>query len=89
MTKGIQQLAQELASNIKTEKDLNEFSAMLKKLTTEATLNAELREHLGFDKHERSPSANKRNDSSKKTIKKLMVLSSWKFRIKKDPFLLS
>lgn len=42
MTKGIQ----ELASNIKTEKDLNEFSAMLKKLTIELALNAELREHF-------------------------------------------
>lgn len=31
MTKDIQQLAQELASNIKTEKDLNEFTALLKK----------------------------------------------------------
>lgn len=69
MTKDIQQLAQELATKIKTEKDLNEFSAMLKKLTIEAALNAELREHLGFDKNEQSPSTNKRNGSSKKSVK--------------------
>lgn len=68
MTKDIQQLAQELATQIKTEKDLNEFSAMLKKLTIEAALNAELREHLGFDKNEQSPSTNKRNGSSKKSV---------------------
>ena len=69
MTKDIQQLAQELATQIKTEKDLNEFSAVLKKLTIEAALNAELREHLGFDKNEQSPSTNKRNGHSKKTLK--------------------
>lgn len=68
MTKDIKQLAQELAANIKTEKDLNEFSAMLKKLTIESALNAELREHLGFDKNEQSPSTNKRNGTSKKTV---------------------
>lgn len=69
MTKDIKQLAQELATNIKTEKDLNEFSAALKKLTIEAALNAELREHLGFDKNEISPYTNKRNGMSKKTVK--------------------
>ena len=69
MTKDIQQLAQELATQIKTEKDLNEFSSVLKKLTIEAALNAELREHLGFDKNEQSPSTNKRNGHSKKTLK--------------------
>ena len=69
MTKSIQQLAQELACNIKTEKDLNEFSALLKKLTIEAALNAEMREHLGFDKHQAFPSTNSRNGTSKKTLK--------------------
>lgn len=69
MTKEIQQLAQELASNIKTEEDLNEFSALLKKMTIEAALNAELREHLGFDKHQISTSTNSRNGTSKKTLK--------------------
>ncbi len=69
MTKDIQKLAQELASNIKTEKDLNEFTALLKKMTIEAALNAELREHLGFDKNQSSTSNNSRNGTSKKTIK--------------------
>lgn len=69
MTRDIQKLAQELATKIKTEKDLNEFSAILKKLTIEAALNAELREHLGFDKNKSSSSSNKRNGSSKKTVK--------------------
>lgn len=69
MTKDIYQLAQELASNIKTEQDLNEFSAIIKKLTIEAALNAEMREHLGFTKHQNSISTNKRNGFSKKTVK--------------------
>lgn len=69
MTKNMQQLAQELASNIKTEQDLNEFTAVLKKLTIEAALNAEMREHLGFDKHQKSSSTNNRNGSSTKTVK--------------------
>ena len=64
----MQQLALELSSNIKTEQDLNEFSALLKKLTIEAALNAEMREHLGFDKHQSSPSTNSRNGTSKKTL---------------------
>lgn len=65
MTKNMQQLAQELASNIKTEQDLNEFTAVLKKLTIEAALNAEMREHLGFDKHQKSSSKNNRNGQLK------------------------
>ena len=68
MAKNMQQLALELSSNIKTEQDLNEFSALLKKLTIEAALNAEMREHLGFDKHQSSPSTNSRNGTSKKTL---------------------
>ena len=47
--KELQALAQQAAKSIKTEKDLCEFSAMLKKITVEATLNAELDEHLGYE----------------------------------------
>lgn len=38
-------------------------------MTIEAALNAELREHLGFDKNQSSTSSNNRNGTSKKTIK--------------------
>ena len=67
----LRQLAAELAKGIKTEKDLNEFSAQLMKLTVETALNAELDEHLGYGKHAASGrnSGNSRNGRSAKTVK--------------------
>ena len=44
-------LAKELAKDIKSEADLNALSRELLKLTVETALNAELTEHLGYDKH--------------------------------------
>lgn len=43
--KEIQALAKAAAKNLKTEQDLNEFSAMLTKISVEAALNAELDDH--------------------------------------------
>ncbi len=40
-----------LAKNLKTETDFNNFSKALKKLTVETALNAELTEHLGYEKN--------------------------------------
>jgi len=40
-------------SNIKIAEDLNEFQKMLTRITEEAALNAELDEHLGFEKREK------------------------------------
>lgn len=54
--------------NIKTEADLNEFRQMLTKITVETALNAELDDHLGFDKHEQSDGDNNRNGYSSKTL---------------------
>jgi len=45
-------LAGQLAKNIKTEKDLSDFSRQLKKMTVEAALGAEMEEHLGYAKHD-------------------------------------
>ncbi|MBN0990033.1 IS256 family transposase, partial [Amphritea sp. RP18W] len=39
------------AKSIKTESDLNDFRRMLTKVTVETALNAELDEHLGYDRH--------------------------------------
>ncbi|MFZ6876683.1 IS256 family transposase, partial [Undibacterium sp. Di27W] len=47
----LQALAKELAKDIKTEADLNAFSRELLKLTVETALNAELTEHLGYERH--------------------------------------
>ncbi len=43
--------AVELAEGLKTEADLNQFSSMLTKLTVETALNAELTDHLGYEKN--------------------------------------
>ena len=66
--KELQAIAQWAAKSIKTEEDLNEFRQMLTKITVEAALNAELDDHLGFDKHEQSDSDNNRNGVSQKTL---------------------
>ena len=51
-------IAQEAAKNIKSEHDLNELRQMLTKITIEKALNAELDEHLGYEKHEISAQQN-------------------------------
>ena len=64
----LEAFAREAAKGIKTPQDLAEFSQILTKVTVEAALSAEMRDHLGYDKHEASESANKRNGYSTKTI---------------------
>jgi len=65
----LEAFAREAAKGIKTEDDLNDFRAMLTKVTVEAALNAELEAHLGYDKHERTDNSNARNGHSKKTVR--------------------
>lgn len=64
-------LATELAKDIKTEADLNALSRELLKLTVETALNAELTEHLGYEKHGNSTIArgNARNGTTSKRLK--------------------
>jgi len=64
-------LAGQLARNIKTEKDLSDFSRQLKKMTVEAALGAEMEDHLGYAKHstEGHHTGNSRNGYSGKTLK--------------------
>ena len=59
----------EAAKGIKSEQDLNDFRRMMTKITVEAALNAELDDHLGYDKHEQSSSDNSRNGYGSKTVK--------------------
>jgi transposase-like protein len=61
-------IAQEAAKNIKTEEDLNQLRQMLTKITVEAALNAELDDHLGYEKHEKTENTNSRNGHSSKTL---------------------
>ena len=67
--KELEAFAQAAAKNIKSQEDLNQFQQMLTKVTVEAALNAELDEHLGFDKHEQSEADNNRNGYTSKTIR--------------------
>tara|TARA_B110000503_G_scaffold137811_1_gene222735 strand:- start:460 stop:741 length:282 start_codon:yes stop_codon:yes gene_type:complete len=67
--KELQAIAQAAAKNIKTEDDLRDFQQMLTKITVEAALNAELDDHLGFERHEQSEADNNRNGYSTKTIR--------------------
>lgn len=67
----VRELAQALAKGIKTEADLSELTRALRKNFIETALNAELDEHLGYDKH--GPvgrgSGNSRNGKGRKRLK--------------------
>ncbi|WP_429106288.1 IS256 family transposase [Aeromonas allosaccharophila] len=64
-------LAAELAKDIKSEKDLGTLTQQLIKLTVETVLNAEMDEHLGYQKHapQGRGTGNNRNGYSTKHIK--------------------
>lgn len=64
----IETLAKQAAKSIKTESDLSDFQRMLTKVTVETALNAELNDHLGYDKNEENTSDNSRNGYSSKTL---------------------
>ena len=64
----LEAFARKTAKSLNTEKDLTDFRRMLTKLTVEAALNAELDDHLGYDKHEVTASANSRNGYTSKTL---------------------
>ena len=66
--KELEAFAKEAAKSFKTEKDLSDFSRMLKTVTVEAALNTELDAHLGYDKHQRHTSNHSRNGYSDKTL---------------------
>jgi len=65
----LEALAREAAKTIKTEADLNDFRKMLTKVTVETALNAEMDDHLGYDRHEKTKAGNSRNGYSSKTLK--------------------
>ena len=66
--KQLQALANELAKNLKTPEDLSQFDRLLKKLSVEAALNAEMTHHLGYEKNQSKPGTNSRNGYSTKTV---------------------
>lgn len=50
--KQLRALANELAKNLKTPEDLRQFDRLLKKLSAEAALNAEMTHHLEYEKNQ-------------------------------------
>lgn len=66
--KEIEALARKAAKGIKTEAELNDFRQMLTKITVETALNAELDEHLGYEKYAQSDSDNHRNGYTSKNL---------------------
>ncbi len=66
----IRQLAKSIAKDIKTEADLGDFSKLLKKIVIETALDAELTNHLGYDKNDPkgNSSGNSRNGKSRKRL---------------------
>lgn len=59
----------EAAKTLKTEQDLNDFSQMLTKIKVEAALKAELDDHLGYEKHEKSGTSNNPQRLQQENIK--------------------
>ncbi|CCG88529.1 IS256 family transposase [Erwinia piriflorinigrans] len=66
--KQLKALANELAKNLKTPEDLSQFDRLLKKISVDAALNAEMSHHLGYDKNQPKPGANSLNGYSTKTV---------------------
>ena len=64
-------LARKIGRQFESEQDLADFSRLLKKMTVEAALGAELDEHLGYGKHEARGrgTGNSRNGTTRKTLK--------------------
>jgi putative transposase len=67
-TEELKKIAEAAAKNIKTQQDLVEFQQMLTKVTVEAALNAELDDHLGYERHAKSDGSNHRNGYSSKIV---------------------
>lgn len=67
----LDELATELAKGVKTEADLADPLGQLMKLTIEKALNAEMENHLGYEKHSRKGhnKKNSRNGYNSKKVK--------------------
>ncbi len=66
--KQLQALANELTENLKTPEDFSQFDRLLKKVSVESALNAEMSHYLGCEKNQSKPRTNFRNGYSTKTV---------------------
>ena len=65
----IEAFALKASKGLKSQKDLLDFTQILTKITVEAALNAELDDHLGYEKNQQSTVDNYRNGNTTKTLK--------------------
>ncbi|MCD9506591.1 transposase [Photobacterium phosphoreum] len=65
----LEAFAREAEKGFISHQDLLDFSQMLTKITVEAALNAELDEHLGYEKNQKDTSINYRNGLLIKILK--------------------
>lgn len=67
----IHEIGKALGKKVKTQADLKDITSKLMKAILETALNAELDDHLGYGRHEKSETrkANTRNGKSSKTLK--------------------
>ncbi len=70
LKKKAEALAKEFAKEIKSQADMDEFSRLIRKVTYEAALGAEMDAHLGYAKHaaEGRNTGNSRNGHSQKRL---------------------
>ncbi len=65
----IEAFALKASKELKSQKDLLDFTQMLTKITVEVALNAEFDEHLGYEKNQKSNADNYRNGNTSKILK--------------------
>jgi len=67
----VNRLIKEHSKELKTQEQISAFSTMMMKNLLETALNAEMDDHLGYEKHspEGHGSGNSRNGSMSKTLK--------------------
>lgn len=66
--KQLQALANELVKNLKTPEDLNQFDRLLKEISFEVALNAEMTHRLEYEKNQPNTGPNARSSYSTKTV---------------------
>ena len=69
MKKELEAFALKTSKGLKSQKDLLDLTQMFTKITVEAALNAELDDHLGYEKNQQSNVDNYRNGNTSKTLK--------------------
>ncbi len=65
----IKKLAEQMAGSIKSFDDIKDCQKQLMQSFIDTALEAEMEDHLGYPKHEKTDKPNKRNGHTKKTVR--------------------